>query len=103
MLAGDHPDPRIVKHEWDHSAPDEHAGGALDRIDDSHPAPLDAALLFGGTQVIAKAAKRAGLRSIIGCSVHGRPWTRSFDYPTHPEAWVEIARQLAEVPKPKKA
>jgi KDO2-lipid IV(A) lauroyltransferase len=102
-LPGDHPDPRVVKHEWDHSAPDEHADGALDRIDTSHPAPLDAALLFGGTQVIAKAAKRAGLRSIIGCNVHGRPWTRSFDYPTTDEGWLEIARQLAYVPNPKKS
>jgi KDO2-lipid IV(A) lauroyltransferase len=101
-LPGNHPDPRVVKHEWDHSAPDEHAEGALERIDASHPAPLDAALLFGGTLVIAKAAKRAGLRSIIGCDVHGKPWTRSFAYPTDPDAWNEIAADLAEVPKPKK-
>ncbi|MGB6219462.1 MAG: lysophospholipid acyltransferase family protein [Haloferula sp.] len=102
-LPGDHPDSRVVKHEWDHSAPEEHADGALDRIDASHPAPLDAALLFGGTEVLAKAAKRANLRSIIGCKVHGRPWTRSFDYPTHPDGWKEIAAELAAVPKPKKA
>ncbi len=102
-LPGKHPDPRVVKHAWDHSAPDEHASGALDRIDQSHPAPLDAALLFGGTQVIAKAAKRAGLRSIIGCDVHGKPWTRSFPYPKHPDEWKEIASKLAEVPKPKQA
>lgn len=102
-LPGDHPDPRVVKHDWDHSAPDEHADGALDRIDDSHPAPLDAALLFGGTLVIAKAAKRAGLRSIIGCDVHGKPWTRSFDYPTRAEGWTEIASKLAAVPRPKKS
>ncbi|MEP4076937.1 lysophospholipid acyltransferase family protein [Haloferula sp.] len=102
-LPGDHPDPRVVKHVWDHSAPDEHADGALDRIDTTHPAPLDAALLFGGTLVLAKAAKRAGLRSIIGCDVHGKPWTRSFDYPTNPVDWAEIAAELALVPKPKKS
>ena len=102
-LPGKHPDPRVVKHEWDHSAPDEHADGTLERIDASHPAPLDAALLFGGNQVLAKAAKRAGLRSIVGCHVHGKPWTRSFDYPSKPEGWIEIAELLAEVPNPKKA
>ncbi|MFC7336672.1 lysophospholipid acyltransferase family protein [Haloferula chungangensis] len=102
-LPGEHPDPRVVKHAWDHSAPDEHASGALDRIDDSHPAPLDAALLFGGTPVIAKAAKRAGLRSIIGCDVQGKPWTRSFPYPKCPDEWRDIASKLAEVPNPKKA
>lgn len=102
-LPGDHRDPRVVKHDWDHSAPDEHAAGALDRIDASHPAPLDAALFFGGTLVLAKAAKRAGLRSIIGCEVHGKPWTRSFDYPSNPLDWTAIASELALVPKPKKS
>ncbi|MEM9235638.1 MAG: lysophospholipid acyltransferase family protein [Verrucomicrobiota bacterium] len=98
-IPGEPVDPRVVKHDWDHSEPDEHADGTLDRIDATHPAPLDAALLFGGTPVLAHAAKRAGLRSIIGCRVSGKPWTKSFDEPSEAGAWRQVAADLAYVPK----
>lgn len=93
------PDPRVVHHDWDPTTPPEQIGGLLSRIDAAHPAPLDAALLFGSELSIARAAKNAGLRAIIGLEVKGKPWTRSFSRPHSTEAWSQIAADLARIPK----
>lgn len=92
-------EPRMAIHPWDPQQPDEHADATLRRVDDSHPAPLDAALLFGSETSLARAAKRFGLRSIIGLGVSGKPWTRSFDRPRDTTGWTEIVDELAWIPE----
>ncbi|BCX49774.1 lipid A biosynthesis lauroylacyl transferase [Haloferula helveola] len=92
-------DPRIVHHEWDPTLPPEQADGFLDKIDRTHPAPLDGSLLFAGEVGLARAAKRAGLRAIIGLGVSGKPWTRSFETPASTEDWLELAELMARVPQ----
>jgi Kdo2-lipid IVA lauroyltransferase/acyltransferase len=91
-------DRRIVRIPWDRSAPPEHLDSLLKRIDESHPAPLDFALLLDGNSELAKAAKSLGLRSIIGCQVTGKPWTRSFPTPHDLTGWRELAEALAATP-----
>lgn len=91
-------DARIIRIPWDRYAPPEHLDGLLKRIDESHPAPLDFALLLDGNHEVAKASKALGLRSIIGCQVTGKPWTRSFPTPQNAAAWGELAVALAATP-----
>ena len=91
-------DPRVILHSWDPAAPPEHAGAILARIDSTHPAPLDGALLLGSERPLALAARREGLRCLIGIEVSGKPWSRSLDLPTSPAGWREIATNLAWVP-----
>lgn len=91
-------DERIVRIPWDREAPPEHLDGLLKRIDESHPAPLDFALLLDGNVELAKAAKSLGLRSIIGCQVTGKPWTRAFATPQDAAGWRELAEALAATP-----
>lgn len=92
-------DPRVALHSWDPSQPDEHADATVRRIDESHAVPLDGALLFGSEAALAHAAKRLGLRAILGLEVSGKPWTRSFARPPDRRGWIEIAEALALVPK----
>lgn len=94
----DFDDPRIIVHDWDPQRPAEQQDGVLARLDDSHPVPLDAALLLGGTPGLARSARRFGLRSIIGLGVRGKPWHRSFDPPRDRAAWLAIAEALAASP-----
>jgi hypothetical protein len=91
-------DERIVRIPWDREAPPEHLDGLLKRIDESHPAPLDFALLLDGNPELAKASKALGLRSIIGCQVTGKPWTRTFPSPHDAAGWRELAEALAATP-----
>ncbi|OYV06179.1 MAG: hypothetical protein CFE26_07740 [Verrucomicrobiales bacterium VVV1] len=91
-------DERIVATPWDREAPPEHLDGLLKRIDESHPAPLDFALLLDGNADLAKASKALGLRSIIGCHVTGKPWTRAFPTPHDAAGWRELAEALAVTP-----
>ena len=91
-------DERIVRIAWDRDAPPEHLDGLLKRVDFSHPAPLDFALLLDGNPEVAQAAKALGLRSIIGCGVTGKPWTRAFPTPKEATGWRELAEALAATP-----
>lgn len=91
-------DPRIVRIPWEREAPPEHLSGLVNRIDQSHPAPLDFALLLDGHPGLARSAKSLGLRAILGCEVSGKPWTRSFPRPKDAAGWREIAEALAVTP-----
>jgi len=96
-------DPRIVRFPWDPEAPVHLSDGLLERCDDSHPAPLDCVLLFGGELALAKAAKRLGLRAIIGIGVSGKPWTKGLPMPADAEEWRRLAEDLVLTPKARKA
>lgn len=91
-------DIRLHAHYWDPDQPPEHADAVLRRIDATHAAPLDGALLLGSESALAHASKRLGLRPVIGLGVSGKPWTRSFTPPASAEDWIEIAEELAWVP-----
>lgn len=95
-------DPRIVRYPWDRSAPAEQTAGALERCDRSHPAPLDFVLLLDGSVDLARAARRMGLRAIIGVDVRGKCWTRSFPVPENREGWRDIASRLVIIGKNRK-
>jgi len=95
-------DPRIVRFPWDPGSPADHLGGLLERCDFSHPAPLDFALLLDGNTDLAVAAKRLGLRAIIGVGTRGKPWTRNFPLPTDAAAWRELAIRLVLTAKSRK-
>ncbi|MCH7225364.1 lysophospholipid acyltransferase family protein [Haloferula sp. A504] len=101
-LLGDDPalagNDRIAIHRWDPDQPPEHADATLRRIDESHPAPLDGVILFGGEKKIARAAKRAGIRAIVGVGVAGKPWSSRHATPTDPSGWLAIVDELAWVP-----
>lgn len=94
----DQDDPRIAFHRWDPTTPPEQCSGLLERIDALHPAPLDGGLLFGNEVPLAKAAKRMGLRAIIGLGVHGKPWTQSYPKPQSIAEWIKTAEKLAWIP-----
>jgi len=96
-------DDRITTFLWDPEGPPEHFPGVLQQCDESHPAPLDFALLLDGHRDLAVAAKKLGLRSIIGCGSAGKPWTRSFPRPTNEDGWRELADELAATPSSGKA
>jgi KDO2-lipid IV(A) lauroyltransferase len=104
--AGDLPplpdDPRIVPFQWDRGATDEQAEGVLERCDDSHPAPLDFVLLLGGETTLARAAKRLGLRAILGAGAAGKPWTKTFPVPTAADGWRRLAEDLVHTAKTRK-
>ncbi|MFD0895591.1 hypothetical protein KBB96_19335 [Luteolibacter ambystomatis] len=91
-------DDRIQRVWWDPHCPPEHLPGVLQRSDGNHPAPLDFALVLDGHRDLAKAARRFGLRSVIGCGGNGKPFTRSFPRPTDAEGWRELADALAATP-----
>lgn len=95
-------DPRICRFPWDRSTPDNHLEGMLQRCDASHPVPLDFVLLLDGDKDLAKAAKRMGLRSIIGVGTSGKPWTRSFPIPADAAGWRELAVNLVLTKKSRK-
>jgi len=92
------PDPRVHLHAWDRSLPPEQEGGLVERIDEAHPAPLDAGLLFGGTREIARALRRRGVRSIVGIGAAKKPWTHGFDRPENAGEWRRITAEMARVP-----
>lgn len=96
-------DPRIVRFPWDRHAPDEHWAGLLERCDASHPAPLDFVLLLGGELPFARAAKRMGLRAILGVGASGKPWTRSLPVPADAAGWRQLAEDLVLTAKARKA
>lgn len=87
-------DPRIVCYPWDPRVPVEHLTGLLERCDESHPAPLDFALLLDGNADLARAAKRIGLRAVIGAGVAGTPWTRGYPVPSDAAGWRDFAAEL---------
>ncbi|BCU77167.1 hypothetical protein [Luteolibacter sp. LG18] len=91
-------DDRIQRVWWASDAPPEHYPGVLERSDGNHPAPLDFALLLDGNRALAKAARRFGLRSVIGCGPNGKPFTRSFPRPTGEAGWRELADALVATP-----
>ncbi|WP_353568924.1 lysophospholipid acyltransferase family protein [Haloferula sargassicola] len=91
-------DPRVMLHEWDADAPETLADALVRRIDLSHPAPLDGFLLFGGERPLAMAARRMGHKAILGFSVKGRPWSRSFEPPTDPAGWAALADAMNFLP-----
>lgn len=91
-------DPRVAHHEWDPTTPPEHADSLLERIDASHPAPIDGFLLFGSEIHFARAARRGAHRVILGLDVSGKPWSRSFPRPADTEGWIAIADAMALVP-----
>jgi KDO2-lipid IV(A) lauroyltransferase len=95
-------DPRIVRFPWDRSAPEDQVAGVLERCDASHPAPLDFVLLLGAETVFARAAKRMGLRAILGAGTSGKPWTKSFPVPADPEGWRRLAEDLVHTGKTRK-
>jgi len=90
--------PGVACHHWDPSMPPEQCDGFIQKIDASAPTPLDGAILLGSEQDLARAAKRFGLRAIIGMNVKGKPWTRSLQRPASTEQWADLANQLAQVP-----
>lgn len=92
-------DPRVTIHPFDLSSPPEQVEGLIARLDATRDTPLDGALLFDANPSLARAARRAGLRSIIGFKVSGKPWTRSFDPPSSIEDWRKLAELMARVPK----
>jgi hypothetical protein len=91
-------DPRVACHAWDPTTPPEHADSLLDRIDATHPAPIDGFLLFGSEPHFARAAKRTGHRAILGIDVSGKPWSRSFPRPNDADGWLALADAMALVP-----
>ena len=96
-------DPRIVRYPWDREAPEHFHEGVLEQCEASHPAPLDFVLLLGGEVSLAKAAKRMGLRAIIGAGVSGKPWTRGYPMPADAEGWRRVADDLVLTAKNRKA
>jgi hypothetical protein len=96
-------DPRIVRFPWDSEVPGYLCDGLLEQCEASHPAPLDFVLLLGGERSLAKAAKRMGLRAIIGAGVSGKPWTKGFPMPEDTEGWRRLAEDLALTAKNRKA
>lgn len=95
-------DPRIVRYPWDRETPGSHLEGLLERCDDSHPVPLDFALLLDGNPEFARAAKAMGLRAIIGTGPAGKPFTRCFPRPDNAEGWRELAVKLVLTKKARK-
>jgi KDO2-lipid IV(A) lauroyltransferase len=91
--------PSIDPHDFDDSLPREQLDGLLERIDAARPGPLDGALCFGGESDLARAARRFGLRCVIGLGVRGKPWTHSYERPRKPEGWRKLADTMAEVPR----
>lgn len=91
-------DPRVILHPWDRDAPPEHAEALLRRIDAAHPAPLDGAILFGSEPSLARTARAAGLRCIIGINVAGKPWSRSLTPPKGIAEWAAVAHELCWIP-----
>lgn len=87
-------DPRIVAFPWDRGVPIEHLTGLLERCDESHPAPLDFALLLDGNANLARAAGRLGLRAIIGAGAKGKPWTCTYPRPADAAGWRDLAAEL---------
>jgi KDO2-lipid IV(A) lauroyltransferase len=96
-------DDRIRCIEWDPHCPPEHLEGVVQRSDESHAVPLDFLLALDGHRDLGKAARKFGLRSVIGCGNSGKPWTFAFDRPTTIEGWQEIAEALAATPSSGKA
>lgn len=91
-------DPRVILHEWDPEIPETFADSVLEKIDRSHPAPLDGFLLFGSEPALARAARRMDHRAILGFGVKGRPWSRSLERPESLEAWSALADSLNFIP-----
>lgn len=87
-------DDRIARVEWDPDCPPEHLPAVLRRSDESQPAPLDFALLLDGHRDLARAARKFGLRAVIGVGSPGKPWTRAFERPTHEAGWRWLADEL---------
>jgi hypothetical protein len=87
-------DPRIIAFPWDRGVPVEHLTGLLESCDESHPAPLDFALLLDGNANLARAAARLGLRAIIGAGAKGKPWTCSYPRPADAAGWRDLAAEL---------
>jgi hypothetical protein len=83
--------------------PAEHGNGLLERCDASHAVPLDFALLLDGDLHLAHAAKRLGLRAIVGADVSGKPWTRSLPRPADRAGWREFATKLVLTAKSRRA
>jgi len=96
-------DPRIVRFPWDRQAPEHLNDGLLEKCDASHPVPLDFVLLLGSELSLAKAAKRMGLRAILGIGVAGKPWTKSFPMPSDRDDWRRLAEDLVLTAKTRKA
>jgi len=96
-------DPRIVRYPWDREVPGHLADGLLEQCEASHPTPLDFVLLLGGELSLAKAAKRMGLRAILGAGVSGKPWTRTFPLPADADGWRRMAEDLVLTAKNRKA
>jgi KDO2-lipid IV(A) lauroyltransferase len=95
-------DPRILPFPCDLDAPEEQLEGLLRRCDDSHPVPLDFALLLDGDARLARAARRHQLRGIIGAGVAGKPWTRGYPVPTDAAGWRQLAAELVLTRKNRK-
>lgn len=91
--------PLVAAHRFDDSLPREQLDGLLERVDNTHPGPLDGALCFGGESDLARAARRFGLRCVIGLDVRGKPWTHSYERPRQPGDWRGLADAMAEVPR----
>jgi hypothetical protein len=87
-------DDRIARVEWDPGCPPEHLPAVLRRSDESQPAPLDFALLLDGHRDLARAARKFGLRAVVGVGTPGKPWTRAFGRPTHAAGWRWLADEL---------
>lgn len=96
-------DERISRTAWDSGTPFEHCDGIIRESDERHPSPLDFVLLLDGHVGLAKAAKRFGLRAIIGCNTQGKPWTRSFPQPTDEAGWKQMADALEGTPPSRKS
>jgi len=95
-----HADPRVVVvDDYEPDAPAGQLDGLLRRVDAAHPAPLDGALLFDGHPALARAARRLGLRAVIGLEVAGRTWSRSLPRPADEAGWIALAEELARHPK----
>ncbi len=102
-------DARVVVHPLDPTTPPEQVPAVFARVDAAHPAPLDAALLLDNSPVLARCARRAGVRAIIGLAddagaAPGKPFSRCYPRPgsrggaADLAGWASLAEQLAHVP-----
>ncbi|MBB5350635.1 lauroyl/myristoyl acyltransferase [Haloferula luteola] len=92
-------DPRVLLHPWDPETPETFADSFLATIDRTHPAPLDAFLLFGSELALARAARRNDHKAILGFQVQGKPWSRSLTPPSDLAGWTSLAESLHYIPR----